>query len=152
MRSQSKAVFGLVTFCFFASGMAGLIYQIAWARYLALFLGHTSYAVVAVLVAFMGGLALGNVWFGARADRSARPLAVYALLEVGIGIYALIFPFYYSVCHRAFVAVARQLHPGSDALLAFKFGFSLLLILVPTMLMGATFPVLTRFVTRSLGE
>src|SRR5438552_6890626 len=114
MRSQSKAVFGLVTFCFFASGMAGLIYQIAWARYLALFLGHTSYAVVAVLVAFMGGLALGNVWLGTRADRSPRPLAFYGWLEIGIGVYALIFPFYFEFCHARYVGLAHRFQSGSS--------------------------------------
>ena len=64
MQKSARQVFAIVIFCFFISGMAGLIYQLAWMRYLALFLGHTSYAVVAVLVAFMGGLAIGNAAFG----------------------------------------------------------------------------------------
>src|ERR1051325_6876651 len=66
------------------SGMAGLVYEIAWARYLALFLGHTSYAVVMVLVAFMGGLAIGNFWLGRLADRARAPLALYGWLEIGM--------------------------------------------------------------------
>jgi len=132
--------------------MAGLVYQTVWARYLALFLGHTSYAVVAVLVAFMGGLALGNAWFGIRADRSEKPLALYGWLEIGIGVYALLFPAYYTFCHDSFIALARKWHPGSDGLLALKFAFSFLTILLPTFLMGATFPVLTKFVTRALSE
>lgn len=142
----------IVCVCFFITGMAGLMYQMVWTRYLALFLGHTSYAVVAVLVSFMGGLALGNAWLGARADRARRPLEYYAWLEVGIGIYAIAFPSYYALCHEAFVGLARGLNPGSDALLGLKFAFSLATILLPTVLMGATFPVLTKFVTRSLAE
>src|ERR1043165_1475653 len=98
MNRHARWVFAALTTCFLVSGAAGLIYQVVWARYLALFLGHTSYAVVAVLVAFMGGLAIGNAWFGARADRSPKPLALYAWLEIGIGLYALIFPTYYSFC------------------------------------------------------
>ena len=78
MKKSARLIFGTAVFCLLISGMAGLVYEIVWARYLGLFLGHTSYAVVAVLVAFMGGLALGNVWFGTRADRSHRPLALYA--------------------------------------------------------------------------
>lgn len=84
--------------CLLLSGVAGLVYQVVWARYLALFLGHTSYAVVAVLVAFMGGLALGNAWLGRFADRLERPLALYAWLEIGIAAYALLFPVYFEIC------------------------------------------------------
>ncbi|MBI2948430.1 MAG: fused MFS/spermidine synthase [Verrucomicrobia bacterium] len=149
---SARRIFAVVAFCFLVSGMAGLVYQTVWARYLALFLGHTSYAVVAVLVAFMGGLALGNAWFGIRADRSEKPLALYGWLEIGIGIYALLFPSYYTFCHDSFIFLAREWQPGSDGLLALKFVFSFLTILLPTFLMGATFPVLTKFVTRSLAE
>jgi spermidine synthase len=152
MNRGSRTLFILITACFLISGAAGLIYQVAWSRYLALFLGHTSYAVVAVLVAFMGGLALGNAWFGARVDRSGNPLALYAWLEIAIGIYAMVFPSYFKFCHGAFLAVARSLQPGATGLLAMKFLFSGLTILPPTILMGATLPVLTRFVTRSLAE
>lgn len=152
MHKSSRLVFALVIFCFFISGMAGLIYQLAWMRYLALFLGHTSYAVVAVLVAFMGGLAIGNALFGSWADKSARPLALYAWLEIGIGLYALVFPDYYTFCHEAYIGLARRWQPDGTSALLLKFVFSFAAILLPAMLMGATLPVLTRFVTRSLTE
>ncbi len=138
--------------CLLLSGVAGLVYQVVWARYLALFLGHTSYAVVAVLVAFMGGLALGNAWLGRFADRLERPLALYAWLEIGIAAYALVFPAYFEICQSAYVALGRGATPGSPWLLALKFGFSFAAILVPTTLMGGTLPILTKLVTRSLGE
>src|ERR1041384_6592529 len=99
MNRNARTIFAVLVACFLVSGAAGLIYQVVWSRYLALFLGHTRYAVVAVPGAFMGGLALGNAWFGARADRSVRPLALYAWLEIGIGLYALFFPTYYEFCH-----------------------------------------------------
>lgn len=152
MNRSARFSFALIVLCFLASGAAGLIYQVVWSRYLALFLGHTSYAIVAVLVAFMGGLAVGNAWFGRRADRSRKPLGIYAWLEIGIGLYAIAFPAYYSLCHDAFIGWVRSFDPGPTALLAVKFLFSFLLILLPTVLMGATFPVLTRFITRSLSE
>jgi spermidine synthase len=46
---------GILT-CFFFSGAAGLIYQVAWAKALALIFGHTTYAVATVLAVFMAGL------------------------------------------------------------------------------------------------
>src|ERR671918_432723 len=105
MNRSAALVLATAIFCLLISGAAGLVYQVVWMRYLALFLGHTSYAVVAVLVAFMGGLAVGNAWLGARADRVRRPLAFYAWLEVGIGLYALLFPFYYDFCHQTYLGL-----------------------------------------------
>lgn len=152
MQPTPRGLFRLVMLCLFISGAAGLVYEVAWSRYLALFLGHTSYAVVAVLVAFMGGLALGNLWLGSYADRTRRPLAVYAWLEIGIGVYALAFPFWFEACYRLFVALGRGLEPGTAAALSLKFAFSLLTVLLPTVLMGGTLPVVTRVLTRSLSE
>src|SRR2546423_9841522 len=150
MRLSVRGVFALVMGWFFVSGVAGLVYQIAWARYLSLFLGHSSYAVVAVLVAFMGGLAIGNAVFGGIADRAKKPLALYGWLEIGIGVYAALFPWYFEFCNDLYLWAARQLSGVGGPLLPLKFGFSFLTILLPTTLMGGTFPALTRFVTRSL--
>ncbi len=138
--------------CLLLSGIAGLAYQVAWARYLSLLLGSTSYGVVAVLVAFMGGLALGNAWLGRYADRFQRPLQLYGWLEIGIAIYGILFPSYFELCQRGYVAIASSFAPGNPGLLALKFLFSFAAILVPATLMGGTLPILTRLVTRSLGE
>ena len=145
-------MFWLILATFFVSGLAGLLYQVVWTRYLALFLGHTGYAVVAVLVAFMGGLALGNAWLGGWADRVTQPLRFYAVLEILIGLYAFAFPSYYEVVHAGYLQVVRSLGWSGAGLLAVKFGFAGFAILPPTILMGATLPALTRYVTRALSE
>ena len=152
MKRHGRVAHALVLGSFFLSGVAGLLYQVVWTRYLALFLGHTSYAVIAVLAAFMGGLALGNAWLGSRADRTPRPLFLYAGLELGIGGFALAFPAYFQVIQSGFIGVVQGLEPHGALRLTLQFLFAGLAILVPTVLMGATLPVLTRFVTRSLGE
>src|SRR5688572_12821054 len=152
MKSSLRVVFVLLMTCFFASGLAGLGYQVAWTRYLSLFLGHTSYAVVAVLVAFMGGVASGNAVAGVWAARARKPLAVYGWLEILIAIYAVFFPSYYELCHSLYISAARSLAASGTGLLLLKFGFSLITVLLPAAMMGGTFPVLTRFVTRSLSE
>ena len=118
MKSNLRVVFALAMACFFLSGVAGLVYQVAWTRYLSLFLGHTSYAVVAVLVAFMGGLAIGNAVAGILADRVERPLALYGWLEIGIAIYAALFPSYYELCHNLYISAARHVS-GGGALCSF---------------------------------
>ncbi len=152
MLRTSRIVFGLILGSFFISGLAGLLYQVVWTRYLALFLGHTGYAVVVVLVAFMGGLAAGNAWLGARVDRVTRPLRFYAILELLIGLYALVFPRYYEMVHATYLAVVRVIGWTGPGLLPVTFLFAGLAILPPTVLMGATLPALTRYVTRSLAE
>ena len=152
MKSNSRGVFWTILASFFVSGLAGLLYQVVWTRYLALFLGSTSYAVVAVLVAFMGGLAAGNALLGTRADSLRRPLFFYACLEAGIGLFAVVFPGYFETVRQGFLSVVRTVHPEGGVRLALQFGFAVLTILLPTVLMGATLPVLTKYVTRSLSE
>jgi predicted membrane-bound spermidine synthase len=152
MKSNSRGVFWTILASFFVSGLAGLLYQVVWTRYLALFLGSTSYAVVAVLAAFMGGLAAGNALLGTRADSLRRPLFFYACLEAGIGLFAVFFPWYFEAVQQGFLSVIRTVHPEGTPRLALQFGFAVLIILLPTVLMGATLPVLTKYVTRSLSE
>src|SRR5258706_12142837 len=70
--------------CFFFSGAAGLIYQVAWSKALGLIFGHTAYAVATVLAVFMGGLAAGSAWLGRWGARSDRPIALYGWIEIGV--------------------------------------------------------------------
>ena len=71
-----------------ASGFAGLGYQIVWTRQCALFLGHETAAVLAVVAAFFGGLAVGALALGRRIERSARPLRWYAGSEGLIALWS----------------------------------------------------------------
>src|SRR5688572_14824637 len=81
----------LALFIFTASGFAGLIYQSIWTHYLKLFLGHAAYAQTLVLAIFMGGMALG-AWLASRwSPRWRNLLLAYALIEVVIGLAALVF-------------------------------------------------------------
>src|SRR5687767_9022056 len=88
---QASVVFYLLLTMFVASGFAGLIYESVWAQYLKLFLGHAAYAQTMVLCIFMGGLALG-AWLAARyTERILHPLRAYAIIEVVVGVLALVF-------------------------------------------------------------
>jgi len=82
----------IIYLCFFTSGLAGLIYEILWNKYLALFIGSTGRAHVMTLAVFMGGLALGSAVVGRRADRVRNPLAIYILLELGVGLCGMAYP------------------------------------------------------------
>jgi len=86
MRAERLARFAFPAL-FVVSGGAALVYQVVWSRMLASVFGVTAFAVATVLVSFMGGMALG-----AAADRVLRPLRMFAMLEAGIGLYALAMP------------------------------------------------------------
>ena len=84
----------LIYSLFLLSGVSGLIYQIVWTRLLMIVFGNTMLATSTVLSAFMGGLAAGSYVLGRYIDRKPRRLIqVYAMLEAGIGLFALLFPF-----------------------------------------------------------
>ncbi len=127
---------------FFMSGATALVYEVLWSKYLALMLGSTTQAQTVVLAVYMGGLALGNRWFGAHAARRQRPLAWYGYLEAAIGLYAFIFYWLYQGADRVFVAVGSGWLDHGLALLALKGLLSVGLLLPPTILMGGTLPVL----------
>src|ERR1700681_3275616 len=83
--SRRFVIQGLLV-CFFFSGAAGLIYQVAWSKALGLIFGHTAYAVATVLAVFMGGLAARSAWLGRWGECSDRPLALYGWIEIGVAL------------------------------------------------------------------
>ena len=148
----ASALYWGAVLCFLVSGVAGLVYQVVWMRYLGLFLGHTSYAIVAVLASFMGGLAIGNAVLGRMADRTAKPLALYGWLELLIAAYAFLFPVYFELLYDTYVHLATGMEAGGTASRLLKFGFAVFSVTTPAVLMGGTLPILTRTLTRGLGE
>ena len=139
---------GILYFCFFISGIAGLSYEVIWSKYLALYVGSTGLAQVIVLATFMGGLAIGSQLFGALADRVANPLRLYMVLEFGIGVYALLFDKIFVIGRALFVALAKTDEPHLSALLAGKILSCALSVLLPTILMGGTMPAMARYLVR----
>jgi spermidine synthase len=148
---KPRAVRTLLFTAFFLSGISALIYEVVWAKYLALFLGGTSVAHTIVLATFMGGLAVGNAWFGRRADRAqAGSIRLYALLELGIGLLCLLFPRTFAVLSALYLDVARQVDITGTAALGLKVALASAAIFVPCVLMGGTLPLLAKYVVDRL--
>lgn len=135
---------------FFASGAAGLLYQVVWMRHAGLHLGGTTAAAGTVVATFLGGLALGSFWGGRvvdRAIRTRRPgfgFRAYGVLEIAIGLYALAFEPLLSALSSV---VGRGYGAGDDGgggFLALRALVCAALILPPTAAMGATLPILAR--------
>src|SRR5438874_513347 len=140
---------GALYLVFTASGFAGLIYESIWTQYLKLFLGHAAYAQSLVLAVFMGGMAAGAAWCGRRSARMANPLTAYAVVEALVGLAALAF-------HAVFVALTDWSYDAVLPALAnewlalgAKLGVSCLLILPQSVLLGATFPLMSAGLVRA---
>jgi predicted membrane-bound spermidine synthase len=134
---------------FFVSGVAGLMHQVVWAKLLVQLIGATAYAQIAVLVVFMGGLALGAVAFGRRVDRHGRPLRTYAGVEVAIAMYCLLLPFLLRLATSIYLGAATRVQASPGWTLALRTTLAILVVLPPAVAMGGTLPLLTRaLVTR----
>ena len=132
------------------SGAAGLAYQVLWVRQLVFVLGGSSIAISTILAIFFAGLGLGSFFGGKIADRASRPLRYYALAEVLIGLTALATPYLLSASGSVYLGL-YELFAGSPGGVLFSRSLATALILiVPTTLMGATLPLVSRFYIRSV--
>ncbi|HBA25862.1 MAG TPA: hypothetical protein DCY98_00460 [Nitrospinae bacterium] len=139
----------LILLIFFLSGASGLIYEIVWTRLLSLVFGVSSFAISTVLTVFMAGLGIGGYIFGRLIDKRGNPLKVYALLEILIGLYAILLPNIFSLTEWLYVKL-HVLTGGSFLLLsAERFLISSLILIFPTTMMGGTLPVISRFLIKS---
>ena len=134
---------------FFVTGFASLIYEVLWVRMFTLVFGATVFAVSTVLTAFFAGLALGSLIFGKIVDKFGKPLLLYGLVETGIGAYALVLPILVTGLQDSYIELARHLTPSFFVLSLARFVTCFLLILLPTTLMGATLPILSRFLVEA---
>ena len=149
-RERGRTAPWVVLFLFLASGFCGLVYQVVWTRQLTLVFGVTTYAVSAVLAAFFAGLALGSFLAGKLADRRRTGLALYGWIEIGIGLYALFVPLLFGLLDHLYRFVYQELGASFTALALVRLAMSALVLLVPTTLMGATLPVMTRAIVHRI--
>ncbi|WAS89284.1 MULTISPECIES: fused MFS/spermidine synthase [unclassified Corallococcus] len=134
----------------FLSGATALVYELVWSKYLGNVLGNSGQAHAVVLATFMGGLALGAFVFGRTADRVKNPLALYGVLELGVGLYALAFPYVLGALEHLWLALAPHVPEGLRV--APRLLVSSLSLVVPTLLMGGTLPALVRHFAASLAS
>lgn len=139
-------------FCFFLSGAAGLVYQVVWTKLLSQLFGSTTYAVAAVLAVFMGGLALGNALFARWRPGNHNGAALYALMEFAIAATSALSLIGIPVVRKIYLAGYPYFGNSIALLLALRFLGAAIVLLLPTVLMGGTFPVLVGAVTRKARE
>lgn len=136
--------------CFFVSGAAGLLYEVVWSKQLSVVLGNSLHAISTVVAAFLCGLALGAWWLGRRLVHRAAGARRYALLELGIaalGLCSLAMPV---ALGPVIGALGGAFALGSAAFAFVRFVVVFASLLPPTLLMGATLPVLVEHFEHAL--
>ena len=136
----------------FLSGVSALIYQVVWIRKFGLVFGVHVFSMSAVLTAFMTGLALGSLIFGRLVDRRKNPLVVFYWLEIGIGLFAILFPVFFKGLTTLYSIISQNIYISPYQTQIVRFTLAFLFLLIPTTMMGGTLPVIIKFFVRQLRE
>ena len=141
-----------ILLAFALSGMAALIYEVTWTRPLQFTLGSTVYTVSIIFASFMAGLSLGSWIISRYIDNTKNLFVVYALIELCIGFYGIASLMIFSLLPNAYGLT----YPFRENFYLFNFVQFLLsfsVLLIPTMLMGATFPVIAKiYIHKKIGK
>lgn len=138
----------LATFALFVgSGCAALVYEVVWFHLLSLVIGASGISLAILLSGFMGGMCLGSLLYPRLVSTDRHPFRVYAALEFMIAAFGLLILWVLPAVGRMYWANAGYGYGG----MAFRGVIALVVLLPPTILMGATLPAIARGVkaTRS---
>jgi hypothetical protein len=130
----------------FGSGVCALVYQTAWQREFRLIFGASTAASAAVVAVFMGGLGLGGLMLGPRADRQRNPLRFYAALEALVALTAITTPSLLDLARRAYLSLGGTIVLGHVAGNAIRLVLAGLVLLAPTFIAGGTLGAAARAV------
>src|ERR1700687_4182869 len=107
--SAAPTKFYPLVLCFFVgSGLAALIYEIVWFQLLEFIIGSNAASLAVLLGTFMGGMCLGSLAFARIIPASFHPLRVYAVLEIGIGLIAILVLYFLPPAAALYASIASQ--------------------------------------------
>jgi len=138
---------GVLLAIFFIAGACSLAYQIIWIRLFGLVFGGTVVSMAVVVGVFMGGLALGSHVFGKFAMKVGNRVRLFGYLEIALGTMAALLYFGISSFSRLIYSLPFNADIHSFTGIIVRIVMSSALLIVPTMIMGGTLPVLVRAVT-----
>jgi len=137
---------------FFVSGFCAMACEVIWTRLLGLIVGPTTYSFTIVLVTFITGLALGSIIFGYLADKVKRCIGLLLLTQMAAALLVLAVS---QVLGSSQIFFAKLIFTFKDhfALLSLLKGAILfILMILPTLCFGATFPLVGKIYTKSVSE
>lgn len=128
----------------FGSGLCALIYQTVWVRELRLIFGVSTLAISAVMAIFLGGIGFGSIYLGRYAEKQRLPLKFYGELEIAIAMTAAVSPLLTNLSHFIYIAAGGSLAMGDFFSTIFRLALSIMVMGLPTFLMGGTLPAMAR--------
>jgi len=149
-RSFPAARQPILLVAFVLSGSTALMYELVWTRAASTWFGVSAYAISTILAAFMVGLAVGG-WLGGECLRrfsGIRPLRAYAVVEICVGVSALALQLLIGHADPAMAWIAHHFPGFGLQGIVIRFGAVAALLTLPTLLMGASFPLFTHGFTR----
>ncbi|MDP6081242.1 MAG: fused MFS/spermidine synthase, partial [Arenicellales bacterium] len=132
------------------SGFCSMAYEVIWTRLLGLLVGPTTYSFTIVLVTFITGLAIGSVIFGRLADRSGQPLVLLVGTQVAAALLVLGVSQILGNSQLFFAKLIFTLHESFGALSMTKGVVLFAFLLLPTICLGAAFPLAAKLYTSDL--
>jgi spermidine synthase len=132
----------LLLVLFIGSGCSALIYEVVWLQLLQLVIGSSAASLAVLLGTFMGGMCLGSIALPRIISARRHPLRVYALLELGTGIFGFAVLFGLPLVQYIYTASIGHGLPG----ILLRSVAAAICLLPPTLLMGATLPAISRWI------
>ncbi|MBK6513592.1 MAG: fused MFS/spermidine synthase [Polyangiaceae bacterium] len=146
-RTETRLLFGL----FFLSGMTALTAEVVLGKLLSYVFGSSHLATSTVLAAYMGGLSAGSLAFGRWVGRARSPIAIYAWLELAVGVFYGALPLAFGAFRAIALAATSSFRESPGTLTLVRFSLSFALVFAPTFLMGGTLPTLVAAFRSSAG-
>ncbi len=140
----------LFLICFAVSGFVAIGYEIIWSKVFGIVMEGTLYGFAAVLAGFLLGIGLGSVAISSRVDRIRQPARAFALLHLAIAVAVAAGMHAVPYLPYAYEKLARAVGGGDSV--HWLFALVLPLVLIPTALFGAAFPVLIRLYSRGAAD
>lgn len=130
-------------------GATAMIYEVAWTRAIIMMIGSTVYALSIILTAFIGGLALGSLLLARLLDKRKDLLLIFGLLQIGIGGAAISLATFFEKLSLIVIPIFSLFGNSFAALQSIELSGLFLLMLIPSMMLGILFPLLSTMYVRS---
>jgi len=142
--NTQKSVGIILLIIFFFSGFAGLTYEIVWTRILSIIFGRTTVAVALVVAVYMAGLGLGSIYWGQRIDKEKNNIKIFSFLQFGIALSSFLIMILFLKMPDIFKFICQIFNATTETSMFLIFIISFAVLLVPTFMMGGTFPVMSK--------
>jgi len=139
---RSRSTLWVIMVCFFFTGLSALTLEVAWTRTLCLFIGSSVYGFALILMSFLLGLALGSWVFAVVFAKRPVTIQLFGAVAIGIGITCLLLSMVFPWLPYAFLGLyVGFTFMDLSVLYMLQFAICVTITLIPTCLMGMTFPI-----------